>query len=310
VADWDFRQHGPPIPVPDGIKARSQRGGIGRTWWSRRFLAALDEYYTTTPSRLARGRSYARAGQVVTMTMEPGLVEAVVQGSRHQPYAVAVRVRTLKDAEWQLVEAAMAARAVFLARLLAGEMPVEIQDAFASVHLSLFPVRRHDLETECTCPDTANPCKHVAAAFYLLAESFDVDPFRMFEWRGRPRARLVSELRAKRRPASAPAAPAAGIGKGRGGGAAAGGTDVEDDIERFWRGRPGFAEIRIEARPTSPPDALLRQMDADVLRVLGADAPATLRPLYVAAARAARARLDPGRGAGGTCRSHGRRRRG
>ncbi len=92
----------------------------------------------------------------------------------------------------------MASRAVFLARLLAGEMPHEIEDAFATTGLSLFPATADDLDSDCSCPDWENPCKHVAAVCYLLAEAFDRDPFLIFAWRGRPRERLLAELRALR----------------------------------------------------------------------------------------------------------------
>ena len=115
---------------------------------------------------------------------------ASVQGSRSEPYAVRITVKELDDAAWANVETAMAARALFLARLLAGEMPDEIEEAFDAAKVRLFPARRGDLVTSCTCPDTANPCKHIAAVYYLLAESFDENPFLIFEWRGRPRARL------------------------------------------------------------------------------------------------------------------------
>src|SRR4029079_10930765 len=171
---------------------------IGTTWWSQRFVDALESYYGTSASRLARGRSYARAGQVVRLGLEPGRVEAIVQGSRPEPYTVRIGVRVLGDTDWARVEAAMAARAVFLARLLAGEMPDEIEEAFEAADVRLFPARRGDLVTACTCPDTANPCKHSAAVFYLLAESFDADPFRIFAWRGRPREQLIADLRALR----------------------------------------------------------------------------------------------------------------
>ena len=196
--DWVPYDHPPPIPVEGGLRARSRRGDIGETWWSQRFVAALERAYGTTASRLARGRAYARAGQVLGLDLRRGIVEAAVQGSRPQPYAVSIRVKVLSDAQWTRVEAALATRALFLARLLAGEMPIDIEEAFEAAELSLFPERRGDLRTSCSCPDTANPCKHVAAAYYLLAESFDRDPFLAFEWRGRSREQLIGNLRALR----------------------------------------------------------------------------------------------------------------
>jgi uncharacterized Zn finger protein len=87
---------------------------------------------------------------------------------------------------------------VFSARLLAGEMPREIDEAFRAARASLFPARPKDVDASCTCPDWANPCKHVAAVRYLLGERFDADPFLMFELRGRGKDEIIAELRSRR----------------------------------------------------------------------------------------------------------------
>jgi uncharacterized Zn finger protein len=250
---------------------------------------ALEQYYGSDASRLARGRTYARAGQVIAIELSPGVVSASVQGSRPKPYAVRIAVRELDDGAWGKVETAMAARAVFLARLLAGEMPDEIEEAFDAAKVRLFPARRGDLVTSCSCPDTANPCKHIAAVYYLLAESFDENPFLIFEWRGRPRERLIAELRDLRPSASGVnAARRQGRLKGR---AAAPGLDRRSTVG-FWDGG-SWSEVPIEPRPTSPPDALLREADPEVAGVLGADAVRDLRRLYVRASAAAKRLLDP-----------------
>jgi uncharacterized Zn finger protein len=296
---FGYVDYQPPIRVAGGLRARSQRGDIAKTWWSRRFLDALESYYGSEASRLARGRAYARAGQVIGIELSPGTVEASVQGSRPKPYAVRITDRELDDVQWTRAETAMAARAVFLARLLAGEMPDEIEEAFDAAKVGLFPARRGDLKTTCTCPDAANPCKHIAAVFYLLAESFDENPFLIFEWRGRPRERLVAELRALRpssRAGSALGAETADRARRRAleAGASAGAADWRL-LGGFWDGGPGWAEVPIEARPTGPPDALLREADDEVVRVLGDATMADLRRLYLRAAAVARRQLDPSR---------------
>ena len=182
--------------MKDGLQAKSKRGAIGETWWSQRFIEVLEDFHEGP--RLARGRAYARRGQVIDLDVEAGEVGARVQGSRARPYSVSIGVTVLDDTDWARVEEAMASQALFLARLLAGEMPREIEDAFAATGLSLFPATADDLATDCSCPDWENPCKHVAAVYYLLAEAFDRDPFLIFAWRGRPRERLLAELRALR----------------------------------------------------------------------------------------------------------------
>jgi uncharacterized Zn finger protein len=200
----------------------------------------------------------------------------------------------------------MAARAVFLVRFLSGEMFREIEEAFSAGGATLFLHRAGDLRTRCSCPDTANPCKHIAAVFYLLAESFDLDPFRMIEWRGRDRDRLVGELRELRPPATTSSAASGGAEPGREATADDDGDRHEE--ERFWNGRPGWAEVRVDLHPAAAFDALLRDPPAEVFAVLDPDTPLDLRAVYAAAARAARLILDPAAGLDASEPGRGRRR--
>ena len=180
----------------NGIRATTQSGKFGKTWWAERWLAALERLVDS--ARLSRGRSYARSGQVVALDFDAKGVSAKVQGSRPRPYSVRIAFRRLDDGEWARVVDYLSARALFAARLLAGEMPENVEEAFAAVGLSLFPAAQNDLETDCSCPDWANPCKHVAAVYYLLGERFDSDPFLLFALRGRSREAIIGEMRARR----------------------------------------------------------------------------------------------------------------
>jgi uncharacterized Zn finger protein len=193
---WDFYEPSRPIKVEGGIKTKSERGDIGETWWSKRWIGVLESFSMGT--RLTRGRSYARQGQVISIDIEPGIVKAKVQGSQPKPYNVKIRLAPLSDQDWEKVTEAMAAQAIFAAKLLAGEMPKNIEEAFATVHLSLFPTAAKELDTDCSCPDWANPCKHIAAVYYLLAERFDEDPFLIFKLRGRSKEQIIGVLREKR----------------------------------------------------------------------------------------------------------------
>ena len=158
-----------PRPVEGGIKARSTRGDIAQTWWGERFIAVLAE--SGMGGRLQRGKSYARKGQVISLDLQAGVVNAVVQGSRVRPYRVRIGVTAFGKAEWAAVEQELAGDAWYLARLLAGEMPDDIEQVFARLGLRLFPAGAGDLSMDCTCPDWSVPCKHLAAAIYLLAET-------------------------------------------------------------------------------------------------------------------------------------------
>ena len=190
---WQDYDSDGPIEVEGGVRARSKRGAIGEQWWAQRFIAALES--SGMSGRLQRGRSYARRGQVLAFHLTAGAVTAQVQGSRPRPYDVSIMVRVLTPGQWRAVEARLASQALFRARLLAGEMPAEIEEAFASCGTPLFPASPRDLDMECSCPDWEVPCKHLAAVCYVLAEAFDDDPFAMLAWRGQPRDELLAALR-------------------------------------------------------------------------------------------------------------------
>ena len=117
-----------------------------------------------------------------------------MQGSRSHPYKVSLGVKLITPAAWRRAVTAMASEAGFSARLLNGEMPRDIERAFDSVKLSLFPAGLKELDTHCTCPDWSNPCKHIAAVYYLLGEEFDRDPFLLFRLRGMEREELLEAL--------------------------------------------------------------------------------------------------------------------
>ena len=255
-----------PRPVDSGLKARSTRGAIARTWWSQRFIGVLEGM--GMGSRLQRGRSYARKGQVISMELGPGLVTAQVQGSRVRPYRVRIGIVAFGKAEWAQVEATLADNAWYAAALLSGEMPDDIEDVFAGLGLSLFPATARELSLDCSCPDGAVPCKHLAATFYLLAESFDEDPFAILAWRGREREDLLANLQAARsdgRPAGDRAEPP--------------GRPLADCLDSYF--------IRqADVPPASPrvmlSTALLDQLPDVTVGVRGRPLVEILRPAYVA----------------------------
>jgi len=262
-----------PRKAAGGIKARSKRGSIGEQWWSRRFIDVLESF--GLQSRLTRGRSYARSGQVLSLDISTGHVTAQVQGSRVKPYMVKLTVDPLTTRQWQRVEEALAGRAIFRARLLAGEMPDEIEEVFASCGTPLFPKSARDLVMSCSCPDWEVPCKHVAAVCYVLAEAFDADPFGMLAWRGKGRADLLAALR-----------------RLTGGGAGSAGSrpviDVADaplspSPAGFWSSTLSPARLRaLPPAPATPADLLLRSYEPPFITAGGMDLVTLLRPAYLA----------------------------
>lgn len=234
-----------------GIPAKSQRGRIGETWWSHRFVEVLESF--NMGARLTRGRSYARSGQVLDLSVDSGVATASVQGSRPRPYKVSIHLKPLSERQWQRLEKAMAERALLLAKLLAGEMPPEIEKVFERCGLSLFPASRRALVTDCSCPDWENPCKHLAAAFYILAERFDADPFLIFVWRGRTKEELIQRLRVRR------------VGpKIRKGGDGAATTraapPLRECLGNFWDMAADISDLHTNPRAVATPAALLDEL--------------------------------------------------
>ncbi len=193
---WSDYERTRPRDVQGGVKARSQRGQIGQTWWAQRWSQALTRIMDA--GRLSRGRSYARRGQVLNINEENQVISARVQGSRHTPYKVDIFVASISDEVWDRVLDMLADQAIFTAQLLAGEMPADIEDVFSAAGTSLFPGSTRELETQCSCPDWANPCKHIAAVYFLLGEAFDNDPFMLFRLRGRTQEEILEGLRERR----------------------------------------------------------------------------------------------------------------
>ena len=181
---------------------------FGRTWWGRAWLVALEQRARLDPGRLPRGREYARSGAVGDLTFAPGEARARVRGRKTEPYQVRIRVRPFADDEWDRVLEAIAARLGHAAALLDGELPPEIADDAAAAGLDLLP-GGGEVGPRCDCPDDADPCKHSAAACYLIADALDADPFALFLLRGRTRDQVLAGIRARRRGATLAAAGAA-----------------------------------------------------------------------------------------------------
>jgi len=269
-------------PPARGIKVR----GIGGTWWGKRWIGGLEKVSRDYLNRLGRGRAYARAGRVHDLRIDQGLVTAHVTGSESRPYVVTLRVKTLSDAAWHKALLRMSREARFTAELLAGQMPRDIDHAFAAAGCSLFPAKQSDLETDCSCPDWASPCKHVAATHYVLGDAFDRDPWLLFELRGRSKADVLEALSRLRSGSAAKAAPepSAAIRAASLEGMAPG------DYDRL---RTPLPHLHLTFAAPAEPAAILRPLGSPAGWTLE-DAPADLlAPHYRAAAERARALAYP-----------------
>lgn len=164
-----------------------------REWWAQRWIDVLESFGWIR--RLARARVYAREGNVLNIEFKGPKVFAKVQGTAPDPYKVTLSLDPFTDEQWTYVIEAMAQRAIFSAKLLAGEMPQTIEEVFTANGLSLFPFTKFDIHSKCSCPDPANPCKHIGAVYYLLGDRFSEDPFVLFQLRGRTKEQIIEALR-------------------------------------------------------------------------------------------------------------------
>lgn len=232
---------------------RAKRGAtFGETWWSARWTAVLETFGWA--ARVARGAEYARQGAVRDLYMdEYGVVTAHVQGSRPEPYHVELSMVHIPDEQWDAVLQEMSKNALLAAQLLAGEMPQDIEEVFFNVGVTLFPYDGQEIYADCDCPDQVNPCKHIAAVFYSLAQEFDRDPFLIFRFRGRSGEQVASYLRALR--------------------AEAGIEEVEEplvaepeirplaeSLDRFWLAGEGLDTLRLQIAPPVTPGAVLLRL--------------------------------------------------
>jgi uncharacterized Zn finger protein len=266
---WDYYEYytpKPPKKVKNGIKLEGKK--IGATWWSRRWISTLDSFGWS--NRLERGRRYARSGQVTNIKIAPGVVTAGVQGTRPKPYQVIIKIKPT-DPQWKTIIQEMSTQALYAAKLVSGDMPSDIENVFSAVHASLFPSSKKDLKTDCSCPDVANPCKHIAAVYYVLGEEFDRNPFMIFHLRGRSKQQFLDELRnvrgemvscqekpekkQKERCIKRQDSPKASQRQ-----ETAEHIDLERCIDRFWRVGEKFSSFSVSIQPPVVPIALIRRL--------------------------------------------------
>jgi uncharacterized Zn finger protein len=252
IPDYDWRDFGPSSPreVEGGLALASRRGAIGRTWWSKRWIEVLESFGWA--SRLQRGRNYARKGQVTDLRVTAKGVEALVQGSRPEPYKVSIHLKPTDSVAWGRVAVALREDAGLLARLLAGEVPEDLEKVFTKAGTALLPRKAPELRTDCSCPDTANPCKHIAAVHYILAERLDQDPFLVFLLRGKNREEVLKAVTSREAPSIPQAAPQAVIG--------AEADADEPDLLAYWRPGPRLAQADCVPHPPAVDGVILKRI--------------------------------------------------
>ncbi len=172
--------------------ALGEDGLSDQPWWVEQWMELINSY--RFKKRLERAWTYAREGKVISIRFEGRRVHARVQGTDLDPYKVKLWLDVLNDEDWSYVLEALTQKARWSAQLLSGVMPSDIERAFAASGKRLFPFKLQEVRSECSCPDKANPCKHISAIYFLMGERFSEDPFVLFQLRGRSRAALLADL--------------------------------------------------------------------------------------------------------------------
>ena len=156
-------------------------GTLARTWWGKSWNQNL-ERYADYSNRIGRGRSYVRHGAVLDLKIAPGKVRALVQGSQRQPYKIEISIAALDQKTWNLLRKSATGQLDSLADLLAGKFPQSLQELFFAKSKGLFPEPK-EIRFDCSCPDWASMCKHVAATLYGVGARLDEDPGLFFKLR-------------------------------------------------------------------------------------------------------------------------------
>ena len=179
---WDFYPRAAPRPK---AKLGKERKKFGTTWWGKKWIEILSKF--EHDQRMSRGRAYARADMVKKFNIAKCLISANVKGSSGN-YKVKINFKKFNDKEWGKIIRKMTTKPILLSKLLNNEMPEDIEK---SVGHSFIP---KSFNAECSCPDYANPCKHIAAVFYTLADEIDYEPMILFKLKGIDKEELFSKL--------------------------------------------------------------------------------------------------------------------
>ncbi len=183
------------------LHPRKVRGGIRvpwagvkkpSTWVACRFLELARQQ--ASREDFDEGLEYARRGQTKSAEIAGTLASALVQGRADRPYVLTMRFKPIAEQAWNKAADAMAGEAIYAARLLAGEVPDQLDALFVACQTSLVPVAG-DVEISCTCGHSSGWCKHACTLAAIIADRIDEQPFMIFELRGQQGEALLDALR-------------------------------------------------------------------------------------------------------------------
>lgn len=164
---------------------------LAKTWWGKAWNRNL-EAYADYSNRIGRGRSYVRCGSVLDLQIREGNIQALVQGSDSNPYSIVIKIKALEKTIWEEIKDICAGKLDSLQELLMGKFPEALGEIFIAHGKGLFPSPK-EIDFDCSCPDWASMCKHVAATLYGIGARLDHDPNLFFLLRKIEIGDLISE---------------------------------------------------------------------------------------------------------------------
>lgn len=260
------RQHRPqpttPRKVIGGIRLLGKQSPAINGWAGRRWMRCVEE--AAPAERFAVGLELARTGQTRELRVAPGGVGASVQDKEARPWPARLEVGAFREEDWARVFEAMATQAIYAAKLLAGQTPVNVEDIFAPLDLRLFPAEPGDIKPSCECDesraeDGSNSawCRHACCAAILMAERVDADPFLVWAMRGMTRDELANRLR---RPTGRAVEATTAAYEPRPVTGAESGPPLEGVLDEFWSLPPAAEAIETALRPPAVKHALLKRL--------------------------------------------------
>lgn len=247
-----------PRRVRSGIKLTLSDEQLSESWAASRWRRLIEQ--AANGDAMREGLEYARLGQTRSVEVEPGNYVGFVQGRADKPYRTHLGLTALNESQWESALEAMSDQAVYAAKLLAGELPTNIEDLFAPLGVRLFPTDPAEITVSCSCKEEVRPwCKHAVCLAQVLAQHLAKDPFLIFTMRGLPGEELIERLRQRRslsgvvglapvyvqRPAEIAEIPT---------------TPIEELTEHFWQLGPGVAQLQTPIEPSEVSRPLLRRL--------------------------------------------------
>jgi len=248
-----------PRRVRGGVRLKTKEGEAWDSWVTERLFRVVEQ--STSGDSLREGMEYARGGQTRRLEIEDGAAKVSVQGRSTRPYRVSVGLKGFNDDQRERIIGAMSDQAIYAAKLLAGELPTNIEDVLAPLDLRLFPTDAADFEITCTCKEKDNPwCKHTVCAAALMCERLGENPMLVFSLRGLDGVELIERLRERRVLAGRGSRPGDLYVPRPPGGGDEVMPALEDCLESFWEAGPGLEMVHLPIEKPEVGYVLLRRL--------------------------------------------------